>query len=163
TKEDVSRDVTVAHFTGCKLSLDEETLYRVHDQLLALTEEPSESDLLLDFGNVEYLTSTALGTLVNLHKKLLAGGRHMAIGNLNPQVHEVFVVTRLHKFLDVQLARQEDEPAAQNGWSGSPAGVLVADDETAVRGVLAARFRIEGYPVCLASHGQQAIELYQRH
>jgi anti-sigma B factor antagonist len=56
------------------VSLDEETLQGIHDQLLALAGVPSKSDLLLDFGNVEYLTSTALGRLVNLHKKLVARG-----------------------------------------------------------------------------------------
>jgi anti-anti-sigma factor len=162
-KEGASGDVTVVHFTGCKVSLDEETLDRIHGQLLALADEPSESDLLLNFGNVEYLSSTALGALVRLHKKLLAGGRHMTVGNLSPQVHEVFAVTRLDKFLDLRLAGQEDEPAAQDGQSGSPPGVLVVDDETAVLCVLAARLRLEGYKVWLAGHGQQAIELYQRH
>src|SRR5262249_48953353 len=162
-KEGASGDVTVVHFTGCKVSLDEETLDRIHNQLLALADEPSESDLLLDFGNVEYLSSTALGTLVRLHKKLLTGGRHMTVDNLSPQVHEVFAVTRLDKFLDLRLAGQEDDPAAQDGQSGSPPGVLVVDDETAVLCVLAARLRLEGYKVWLAGHGQQAIELYQRH
>src|SRR5262249_30683941 len=119
-KEGASGDVTVVHFTGCKVSLDEETLDRIHDQLLVLADEPSESDLLLDFGNVEYLSSTALGTLVSLHRKLLAGGRHMTVGNLSPQVHEVFAVARLDKFLDLRLAGQEDEPAAQDSQFGSP-------------------------------------------
>jgi anti-sigma B factor antagonist len=158
-----SGDVTVVHFTGCKVALDEETLDRIHDQLLALADEPGEPDLLLDFGNVEYLTSTALGALVSLHKKLLATGRHLTVGNLNAQVHEVFAVTRLDKLLDLRLAGQEDQPAAQDGQSGSPPGVLVVDDETAVLCVLAARLRSEGFKVWVAGHGHQAIELYQRH
>jgi anti-sigma B factor antagonist len=114
-EEDSPRDVIVAHFTGCHVSLDEETLYRIHDELLALAEEPSESDLLLDFGNVEYLTSTALGMLIGLHKKLLATGRHLTVGNLCPQIHEVFTVTKLDRLLDLRVAWQEVEPAAQAG------------------------------------------------
>src|SRR6516164_5306260 len=146
----VSGDVMVVHFTGCKVWLDEETLEPIHDQLLTLADEPSESDLLLDFGNVKYLTSRALGTLVSLHKKLLAGGRHMTVGNLSPQVHELFAVTRLDKFLDLRLAGQADEPAAQGGQVGSPAGFLVVGDERAVLCDLAARLRIDGYTVWLA-------------
>src|SRR4029077_2637823 len=83
-----ARDVTVVHFTGCNVSLDEESLHRIHDQLLALADELSESELFLDFGNVAYVSGTALGTLVSLHKKLLARGRHMTVGNMSPQVHE---------------------------------------------------------------------------
>ena len=161
--EGASGSTIVVHFTGCKVSLDEETLDRIHDQLLALADGPSASDLLLDFGNVEYLSCKALSTLVILHKKLLAGGRHMTVGNLSPQVHELFAVTRLDKFLDLRLAGQADEPAAQGGQVGSPAGFLVVGDERAVLCDLAARLRIEGYTVWLADHGRQAIELYQRH
>lgn len=160
-REDTAQDVV--HFTGCKVSLDQETLDHIHDQLLALADEPSESDLLLDFGNVEYLTSTALGMLVSLHKKLLARGRHMTAGNLSPQVHEVFTVTKLNEFLDLRLTGQEVEPTAPDGQSGSPTGVLVVADETAVLGVLAARLRSKGYKVWVAGHGYQAIEFYQRH
>jgi anti-anti-sigma factor len=162
-RENAAGDVIVVHFTGYQTWLDDKALDRIHDQLLALADESSASALLLDFGNVEYLSSTALGTLVRLHKKLLTRGRHMTVGNLSPHVYEVFAVTRLDRFLDVRLAGQEDEPAAQEGQFGSPNGVLVVDDETTVLCVLAARLRTEGYTVWLAGHSQQAIELYQRH
>ena len=162
-KEGTSGEAIAVHFTGCNVSLDEETLDCIHDQLLALADEPSESDLLLDFGNVEYVSSTALGTLVSLHKKLLARGRYLIVGNLSPQVQEVFVVTRLDRFLNLQWAGQQTEPAAQDGHSPSPTGFLVVGDAAAVLCVLAARLRLEGFQVWLAGHGQQAIELYQQH
>src|SRR5262249_49495343 len=149
-KADLTRAVTVVHFTGCPASLDEETLYRIRAQLLALTEERSESELFLDFGNVEYVSSEALDTLVGLHRKLLARGRHLTVGNLSPQVHEVFAVTSLGRLLNLRLAGPGAEPAAQDGPSGSPSGFLVVDDETAVLCVLAARLRIEGFKVWLA-------------
>jgi anti-anti-sigma factor len=161
--QDAPGDVTVIHFTGHRVSLDEETLYAIRDELFALAEEPSESDLVLDFGNVEYVASTALDTLVSLHKNLLARGRRLTIGNLMPQVHEVFAVTRLDDLLDLRLAGEEVEPAAQNGEPGLPHGVLVVDDEKAVRSVLQARLCAEGYQVWVAGHGLQAIDCYQRH
>jgi anti-sigma B factor antagonist len=101
-KDHAARDVTVVHFTGCNVSLDEVTLYRIHDELLALADDASTSDVLLDFGNVQFLTGTTLGTLVVLHKKLVATGRHLTVGNLNPQVHEVFTVTKLDQLLDLR-------------------------------------------------------------
>jgi anti-sigma B factor antagonist len=162
-REDKSRDVTVVHFTGYKASLDEEALHRIHDHLLILAYESSEAELLLDFGNVEYLSSTALSTLVSLHKKLLASGRRMTVANLSPRVHSVFRITRLDKILNLRLAGQEAEPAAQDGQSRSPTGFLVVDDDAAVLSVLGARLRIEGFKVWSAGHGRQAIELCQRH
>jgi hypothetical protein len=46
-KESTCGDETVVHLTGYKVSLDEETLYRIHRELLAFANEPSESGLPL--------------------------------------------------------------------------------------------------------------------
>jgi CheY-like chemotaxis protein/anti-anti-sigma regulatory factor len=153
--------VVVVHFPGRQVSLDD-TTGRIHDTLLALVDEPSESDLLLDFGNVVSLTGLMLGTLVGLHKRLLVRGRRLTIGHLSPQVHEVFTVLRLDRVLDLRLAGQEDRAAARDGRPGSPTGILVVDDETAVLCVWAARRRCEGHKVWLAGHGRQAIERFLR-
>jgi anti-sigma B factor antagonist len=162
-KGETAGDVTVVHFTGRKVSLDESSIHGIHDQLLALADERSDSELLLDFGNVEYVSGAALGTLVSLHNKLLAGGRSLTVGNLSLQVNEVLEVTKLNKFLNLRPAVQVAEPAVQNGQSDFPTGILVVDDETAVLRVLAASLRIEGFKVWLASNGHQAIELYRGH
>jgi anti-sigma B factor antagonist len=95
---------TVIHFAGRKVSLDEETLEGVRDRLAALVEEPGPSRVLLDFRNVDYVSSRALGTLVSLHKKGLAAGRRLTLRNVSPLLAEVFAVTRLDRFLDVNPA-----------------------------------------------------------
>jgi anti-sigma B factor antagonist len=123
-KEDTARDPTMVRFTGRKVLLDEESLHHIHEQLLALADEPSKSELLLDFSNVEYVSAKLLGTLVSLHKKLLARDRHMIVGNLSPQLYEVFAVTRLDKFFDLRLAEQEGEPGTGRGQSFHPPAFL---------------------------------------
>jgi anti-sigma B factor antagonist len=109
-KGDASRDVVVIHFTGRNVFLDEETACRIRDELLALAEEPGDADLFLDFANVEYLTSTTLGALISLQKKLRVRGRRLTVGNVSPQVQEVFAVTKLDRFFELRLAQQEDRP-----------------------------------------------------
>ena len=44
------------------MSLDEENLTSIRDELDALAEETNPSPLVLDFGNVDFVSSTALGT-----------------------------------------------------------------------------------------------------
>jgi anti-sigma B factor antagonist len=112
-KEDTTADVIAVHFPGDNVSLDEETLHQVRGPLLALADEPSESALLLDLGNVDYLTAAVLGMLVSVHKKLRAGGRHMTVGNLSPQLYELFAVTRLDQLLDLRTG-QERGPGARS-------------------------------------------------
>jgi anti-anti-sigma factor len=117
-----TRDMTVVHFTGCNVSLDNEALVRIRDQLLALTDEPCASDLVLDFGNVEYVAGAVLGTVVDLQRKLLASGRQLTVANLSPRVHEVFTAARLDTFLDLQRAGQETDPPATRYGQSHQAG-----------------------------------------
>jgi anti-anti-sigma factor len=161
-KEETRPAPAVIHFTGGKVALDEETLHGIRDQLFALADEPSPSDLFLDFGNVEFVASMALGLLVGLHKDLLSRGRRLTLINLSPSVHEVFAVTKLDHLLDLRMT---DESAAtrESDPDGSPATILVVDDEEMVRATLAAWLRNWGFAVRMAAHGPQAIELYRRH
>jgi anti-anti-sigma factor len=156
-------DATVVHFTGSEASLDEETAPGVGDELLALAEEPGVSDLVLDFRNVAFVSSTALGTLVRLHNKLAAGGRHMALCGLRPCVREVFAVTGLGSCLDLRPAGEQTGSPPAGRRPGPPVGILVVDDEPAIRCLLDAQLRREGFHVWLAGHGYLAIELFERH
>jgi anti-sigma B factor antagonist len=100
----------VVRFAGSKVFLDEETTFRIQDQLLALAEESNRQTVVLDFTNVDCLSSTALGALVHLHKCLIAAGRHLTIKDLHPQVYEVFTVTRLDTILDLKPLARQDSP-----------------------------------------------------
>jgi two-component system, OmpR family, response regulator len=147
-------DVTVVHFAGSRVSLDEVTLPGVCAQLDTIAEQSHPSRLLIDFGNVDYVSSKALGVVVTLHKELLAAGRRLTLGNLSPPVYDVFAVTRLDTFLDLWPAKPGSQLAP---------GVLVVDDSAAVRSVLETGLRRAGFSVWLAAHGLLAVELYRRH
>ena len=70
--------------------------------------------LLLDFAHVEYLNSSELGTLINLHKKLRASGGRLTLFNLSADVYEVFAVTRLQTLLGIcREAITPDQAAAE--------------------------------------------------
>jgi anti-anti-sigma factor len=105
-------DTTVVRFTGDKVFLDEEAARFLSEQLVALADGSIQDTLFLDFASVEYLSSLMLGTLLRLHRKLKEAGRQLTLGNLRPDVYEVFEVTRLTLLLDV---RRGSPPARRNG------------------------------------------------
>jgi CheY-like chemotaxis protein/anti-anti-sigma regulatory factor len=154
--------LTVIHFAGRSVRLDGETLCRIHDRLLALADEPDTADLLFDFGNVDYVVGRALGTLVVLQRRLLARGRQMSIGNVIPQVLEVFTGLKLENYLNLS-SPQNDAPPSNWRQSGSSGAILVVNDETAGPCLLAARLRRAGYRVWLAADRHRAVELYEQH
>ena len=154
---------TVVHFTGAAVSLDEGAVQHSRDSLFAVAGVPGRSPLHLDFGNVCHVSSAALGTLVALHRGLLAAGRRLTIYNLGPEVYEAFASTRLDRFLDLRPAGPGDSAGDGGRPAGPGAGALVVDDEPAVRSVLEAVLRREGLQVWSAAGGRQAAELCRAH
>jgi anti-anti-sigma factor len=154
--------VTVVHFAGSRVVLDAETFQGIHDQLVAITEEPGDTHFLLDFGNVEYISSRAIGALLALHRTLLAAGSHLSLGNVRPEVHDLFAVCRLEEFLDLRPGEPEAASVPEAERRFPVASVLVVDDDVAVRHVLHVGLRSRGFQVWSVGHGLQAVELYRR-
>jgi anti-anti-sigma factor len=101
-------DLKLITFTTCQVR-DVENV--IATELEGRTDGLGECHLLLDFTNVEYLNSVELGTLISLHKKLVALGGRLTLFNLNAQVYEVFTVCRLHTFLTIC---REQEAVSKN-------------------------------------------------
>lgn len=102
--EDIG-DVTVINFVDRKI-LDEQNIQIIGEQLFGLVDAEGRRKLLLNFGNVEYLSSAALGKLITLNKKLQAVGGRLILANIDPQIHEVFEITKLDKFFNIQKDEQ---------------------------------------------------------
>jgi anti-sigma B factor antagonist len=107
-------DVTVVRFTDKKL-IDDQTIRLIGDQLCSLVDEQGQRIILLNFVNVEYLSSAALGKLIILHKKVIAAGGRLVLYNIDPQIYEVFAVTKLNKLFDIRRRGEGDDPEAELG------------------------------------------------
>jgi anti-sigma B factor antagonist len=98
-------DVTVINFVDKKI-LDEQNIQIIGEQLFSLVDQEGRRKLLLNFGNVEYLSSAALGKLITLNKKLQQSGGTLILCNIDPQIYEVFEITKLDKFFNIQKEEQ---------------------------------------------------------
>ena len=104
-------DVTVVYFLDKRI-LDEPTIQVIAEQLFSLVDqEDGRRKLLLNFSNVEYLSSAALGKLINLQNKLDAGQGKLAMCSVFPQILEVLAVTKFDKIFKIF----PDEEAAMAG------------------------------------------------
>jgi anti-sigma B factor antagonist len=102
--EDIG-DVTVVNFVDRRI-LDEQNIQIIGEQLFSLVDEVGRRKILLNFGNVEFLSSAALGKLIALHKKLQAVSGRLILCNIDPEIYEVFEITRLDKFFNIQKEEQ---------------------------------------------------------
>jgi anti-sigma B factor antagonist len=103
--------VTVIRFVDRKI-LDEANIQELGKELFALVEEDNRKSLLLNFANVEFLSSAALGKLITLDKKVKAHGGTLKLCNIRPEIYEVFAITKLNKLFDIK----EDEAAGLDSF-----------------------------------------------
>lgn len=94
-------DVSIVNFVDRKI-LDEANIQELGRELFHLVEEEQRKKLLLNFSNVEFLSSAALGKLITLDKKVKKVGGQLKLSNIRPEIYEVFAITRLNRLFDIK-------------------------------------------------------------
>ena len=92
-------EVSVVQFKDRKI-LDESNIQEMGRELFELVEQ-KRAKILLNFMNVEFLSSAALGKLITLDKKLKSTKGQLKLSNIRPEIYEVFAITRLNKLFDI--------------------------------------------------------------
>jgi anti-anti-sigma factor len=112
-KVEQSGNVRIVTFTADKVRDVADMIAR---ELEGRTDGLGQRDLLLDFTNVECLSSVELWTLITLHKRMKTCGGRLTLFNLSPRVYEVFTATHLQTLLGICR-----EGSANPGGNGSTA------------------------------------------
>lgn len=99
-------DVTQVSFVSSRL-LGEENVRATFEPIHNLVVEEGVQKLLLNFLNVEYLSSMALGRLVLLHKEIQASGGQLILCNLNPNLVEVFRLGNLDRTFNLKKDEED--------------------------------------------------------
>ena len=79
--------------------LDTNTSPELEEQLNSLI--PSVENLVIDFAELDYISSAGLRVLLSAHKKVSLNGK-MVIKNINDVVSEVFEVTGFKDILNIE-------------------------------------------------------------
>lgn len=100
--EDVD-GVKVVRFVQERI-LDEADIQQLGEELYSFGEE---SALLLNFSDVRFLSSAALGKLIKLDKKIKQGGGKLVLSNIRPEIEEIFSITRLDRLFVIKESQDE--------------------------------------------------------
>ena len=105
---DVSKlgEVTVVKFLDKKI-LDEAGIQELGLELFSLVEQDNRKSILLNFTNVEFLSSAALGKLITLDRKVKSHKGRLKMSNIRPEILEVFQITKLNKVFDIRADEAE--------------------------------------------------------
>jgi anti-sigma B factor antagonist len=100
------KDVRIVEFTNNKI-LDEGNIEEIRLTLNALIDEVDQPKMLLDFSNVDHLSSAALGMLINCNNRVKQKNGQLRLSNIKDQILEVFKITKLNRLLHILPTRQE--------------------------------------------------------
>lgn len=92
--------VNVVEFADRKI-LEELSITEIEGELLSLVASRDAINLLLNFQNVEHLSSAALGMLIKLNQQVSKKGGRLKLSDIRPQIYQVFKITRLNKMFDI--------------------------------------------------------------
>lgn len=96
-----SAQVSVVKFKDQKI-IDPEAIQELGDELFTLIEKDNRQKILLNFANVEFLSSAALGKLITFEKKAKNSGAKLILSNIAPEIFQVFAITNLDKLFTIK-------------------------------------------------------------
>ena len=100
------KDVKVVDFIESKI-LDEANIAEIGQHLISIVESKDRVKILLDFSNVDNLSSAALGMLINVNNRVKQHNGQLRLVNIKPQIMEVFEITKLNKLFKILPSRAE--------------------------------------------------------
>ena len=87
--------------------LDEANIQQIGDEITGIIDAQPVPRILISFENVDHLSSAALGTLITINNKIRAKGGQLRLADIDKQIYEVFVITKLNKLFQIHEATEE--------------------------------------------------------
>lgn len=98
-------DVIIAILTDEKI-LEESQIQALESSFMPLIEQNSPLKLVIDFSAVKFLTSSVLGLLIRISKKIYEGQGRLCLCCIEPKIYQIFKITRLDKIFEIYPSRQ---------------------------------------------------------
>ena len=88
--------------------MDPVELEKIAAELYRLIDAEDRRRIILDFERVKYLSSQAIGIIMNMHRKLAALPRSkLVLCSINPALQQLLKITSLDKLLTVKASQKE--------------------------------------------------------
>lgn len=91
---------TVLTFSDRQI-LEERNIRTLQESIMSVIDECENIHLVLDFCNVEFLSSAVLGLLIRVSKRVHEDNGQIRLCNINPKIYEVFKITQLTKVFEI--------------------------------------------------------------
>lgn len=99
-------DVAVLTF-GVSHINDEENIEELGHEMFALSDQFGFRKIVLNMGGVQYITSSVVGKMITLHRKLHRSHGRLVLCELTPGVEEVLSASRLLNYFTHMKAQEQ--------------------------------------------------------
>ena len=100
-----SEGATIAILADEKI-LEDNDIKDIQQSVMALIEQNEKIALVIDFSNVKFLTSSALGLLIRISKKVYESDGMLRLASIDHKILEIFRITRLDKVFEIHADRE---------------------------------------------------------
>lgn len=100
-------DTAIARFNDSKIR-EESVIREIGTELDQLADQTEQRNVILNFADVEFMSSAALSHLLSLRKRLGQSDRKLKLCNVCDELRDIFLITQLTKIFDIE----EDEVGA---------------------------------------------------
>ncbi|MDO4585789.1 MAG: STAS domain-containing protein [Planctomycetia bacterium] len=100
------KNIAIASCLDSKLN-DELSIQSWGNELYSLVDSQNCSKLVINFSNVNLMSSSALRVLISLNKKTEAKGMNLELCGINKNIMEAFRITRLDELFTIKQHENE--------------------------------------------------------
>ena len=93
-------EITQIEFTDSKI-LDESNIQQIADEMCEVVDGEATPRIMIKFGNVEHLSSAALGALITVNNRVKGKDGTLCLCEIDSQIREVFAITKLDKIFAI--------------------------------------------------------------
>ena len=112
--DEASPKISVEYFDNATVVfLSEENILRERDitaiesSVMPLIEKTDGVNLIINFRNVKFLTSSALGLLIRISKRAYENNGKMLLCTIAPKIYQIFEITRLDKVFSIYDTQEQ--------------------------------------------------------
>ena len=93
-------DVLIVNFEE-RAILEDQQIRKLERALMPIIRTNPDKRLVLNFTKVKFVSSSLLGLLIRVHKRVIGTGGRLQLFNLHGKVRKVFEITQLVKVFDI--------------------------------------------------------------
>ena len=87
--------------------LEESVIHNISESIFSVVAENPGIKLVLDFSQVKHFSSSALGMLIRINKRVEEMGGTLKLCQIRANLYEIFIITNLNKIFEIYPEKQQ--------------------------------------------------------